>query len=191
MFLFLRTILFLLISTRFVFAADLQAIKFEQVGELSKLRFDFNKDEDLYVTKVNESRAAARILANAESREDFADVSFAGWCVDWMDDTDPNSVKQNRGGIYVKTVTFGAPNTRSNSFEHTYVVAVGPQHVDHGCVESLIHDDLLLLSGRSTTGNTVPWMYSKHHGALVLPHIEVTVASIIYSFTVTVTIALK
>ena len=123
------------------------------------------------VTKLRESMAAARILENSGRRDDCAEVTVTTYAIEWNDDCEPNNVKQHQGGIFVSSFTFASLPSLRNSLNHTYIVAVGPQHVSHECVERRIAKDLRILSGREP-GIPAPRFYSKKHGGIVVPHLE-------------------
>ena len=123
------------------------------------------------VTKLRESLAAARILENCGRRDDRGEVTVATYAVEWNDDCEPNNVKQHQGGIFVSSFTFASLPTQRNSLNHTYIIAVGPQHVSHECVERRIAKDLRVLAGREE-GVPAPRFYSKKHGGVVVPHLE-------------------
>ena len=123
------------------------------------------------VTKLRESMAAARILENSGRRDDSGQVTVTTYAIEWNDDCEPNNVKQHQGGIFVSSFTFASLPSQRNSLNHTYIVAVGPQHVNHECVERRIAKDLRILSGREA-GVPAPRFYSKKHGGIVVPHLE-------------------
>ena len=130
------------------------------------------KATPLKVTKLRESLAAATILENSGRRDDKAEVTLTTYAIEWKDDCDYNNVKQNQGGIFVSSFTFASLPALRNSLSHTYIVAVGPQHVSHECVEQRMADDLRILAGREP-GIPAPRFYSKKHGGIVVPHLEI------------------
>ncbi len=90
----------------------------------------------------------------------------ATYFYEWFDDCDPNHNKKLRGGVYVKTVTFMAPAGLHNSMAYTYVIALGPEHVDHECVEKCFLQDLKTLADEKIA------FWSPKDGKLVFYHIE-------------------
>ena len=123
------------------------------------------------VTKLSESLAAGTILQNSRNRNDGAKITITTYGIEWKDDCEPNNIKQHQGGIFVSTFTFASPPPQRNSLNHTYVVAVGPQHVNHDCVERKIARELRILCGREP-GVPAPRFYSKKHGGILTIHLE-------------------
>jgi hypothetical protein len=99
---------------------------------------------------------------NAYNRQIVADYNV--WIYEWSDDFEPNSslTKSNRGGVWVKTMTFGPPDTHRHLMAYTYPVAIGPKNKSHEEVEIILRDDLLKMS--SPAG--IP-IYSKVHGGII------------------------
>lgn len=86
------------------------------------------------------------------------------WMNEWSDDADPNnSIKNNRGSLWFKSVTICPTREMFHSMSHTYPLAMGHKSADHEHVGRLLRDDLLMLGAREG----VP-MYSKRHGGIVL-----------------------
>ena len=123
------------------------------------------------VTKLGESLAAATILQNKKDREDAAQISLTTYAIEWKDDCEPNNIKQHQGGVFVSTFNFATLPSQRNSLNHTYVVAVGPQHVNHDCVEQKMARELRILSGQDP-GVAAPTFYSKKHGGILAVHLE-------------------
>jgi hypothetical protein len=85
------------------------------------------------------------------------------WLTEWSDDFEPNdSVKSNRGSVWLKTLTVSPRFGSRHKLLHTYPLAIGGKKVDHEAVEILLSKNLLQLS---SPGGVV--MYSKRHGGLV------------------------
>jgi hypothetical protein len=53
---------------------------------------------------------------------------------EWSDDFEPNNVKDNRGGIWLKTITLSL-TTNTTTHEHTYLLALGRKDACHDEVE--------------------------------------------------------
>ena len=105
--------------------------------------------------------------SNAKMNSSEQGKRICSYCIDWYDGCDPNSsTKQNRGSVWVKTITFGAPRKDRNSFHHTYVIAVGPDHVGHRVVEEQFQQELEYMKQQDLR------IYSKAHCAFVSVHME-------------------
>ena len=91
-------------------------------------------------------------------------VFYDLWMNEWSDDADPNnSIKNNRGSLWFKSVTISPTRDMIHSMSHTYPLALGHKNADHEHVGRLLREDLLSLGAREG----VP-MYSKRHGGIVL-----------------------
>ena len=66
----------------------------------------------------------------------------------------------------MKTVTFGAPRKDRNSFHHTHVIAVGPDHADHRVVEAQFKQELDYMRDNDLH------IHSKAHGGFLSVHVE-------------------
>lgn len=102
------------------------------------------------VTRLEESQCAARVYkACADQRDTSMSeeiVTCTSFLVEWFDDCEPNSnIKNNRGGVYLKTVTFGQPKTKSNDLRYTYLIAVGPKGETESIADKRFVEDLQLL----------------------------------------------
>ncbi|KAL7558015.1 hypothetical protein ACA910_005496 [Epithemia clementina (nom. ined.)] len=108
--------------------------------------FNRKDNKDLY---PNSCRVSLEQSAKAdEIREDVLsqdyDVNYPVlplYCICWSDDCDPNGTnKNNRGSIWVKTVTISPP--KSDCWRNTYVLGVGHKGDDHSVVESSYNDEI-------------------------------------------------
>lgn len=84
------------------------------------------------VTRLEQSQGAARVYKTCSDRGDTTIreevVTCTSFLLEWFDDCEPNSnIKANRGGVYLKSITFGQPKTKSNDLRYTYLIAVGPK----------------------------------------------------------------
>lgn len=86
------------------------------------------------------------------------------WIFLWSDDFEPNSslTKSNRGGVWVKTMTIGPPDTHRHLMAYTYPIAMGPKNSNHEEAEELLSADFKRLA--SPEGVVV---YSKVRGGFV------------------------
>ncbi|KAL7566086.1 hypothetical protein ACA910_009872 [Epithemia clementina (nom. ined.)] len=121
--------------------------------------FNRKDNKDLY---PNSCRVSLEQSAKAdEIREDVLsqdyDVNYPVlplYCICWSDDCDPNGTnKNNRGSIWVKTVTISSP--KSDCWRNTYVLGVGHKGDDHSVVESSYNDEIKELS----SPNSKRWFY--------------------------------
>ncbi|KAL7556821.1 hypothetical protein ACA910_002298 [Epithemia clementina (nom. ined.)] len=121
--------------------------------------FNRKDNKDLY---PNSCRVSLEQSAKAdEIHEDVLsqdyDVNYPVlplYCICWSDDCDPNGTnKNNRGSIWVKTVTISSP--KSDCWRNTYVLGVGHKGDDHSVVESSYNDEIKELS----SPNSKRWFY--------------------------------
>ena len=118
------------------------------------------------ITNARESPVAHQIWRNGKEKHG-SEPFLCSYFVEWYDDLDPNSsIKGNRGGVWVKTVTFGASNGQRNSLFHTYIVACGPKDASHEAVEAAFLEDVKKLSTEKMK------FYSKAIGGAAYFHIE-------------------
>ena len=78
----------------------------------------------------------------------------------WSDDFEPNSTKDNRGSVWVMTMTIATPTNNHHTTYNTYVVAVGKKGVDHTPVYDRVMTDLEELA----TDDRISLYYSKVGG---------------------------
>ena len=72
--------------------------------------------------------------------------------VTWSDDFEPNSMsKNNRGSVWIKTLTFFTKNSFSNSLENTYPISIALKKENHDDIERLFIKELNEL--KSNKGN--------------------------------------
>ena len=69
----------------------------------------------------------------------------------WSDDFEPNNLKDNRGSVWIQTLSIQTSGSGDLKNHHVYPIAVGPKNHDHFNVMSLIWDDLKLLKSASGT----------------------------------------
>jgi hypothetical protein len=60
----------------------------------------------------------------------------------WSGDFEPHSTKDNRGSIWVMTITIAAPHDNYHTTYNTYVVSIGKKGVDHTPVYDRVMVDL-------------------------------------------------
>lgn len=122
------------------------------------------------VRRTNESKAASEIFKRAKKKveESDADMPFVLYLVEWFDDLDPNSsTKNHRGGVFIKTITIGCTKGDRNSYNNTYVVAVGPKDADHEEVQKIHAAEMIKLRNENVR------CFSKKLGGVVNVHVEV------------------
>jgi hypothetical protein len=81
-----------------------------------------------YQEIVQEARIAH---ASPQEQDDLVVLTIN----EWSDDFEANTVKQNRGGIWLKTITISL-TTSTTTHEHTYLVALGRKDSCHDVVET-------------------------------------------------------
>ncbi|KAL7577459.1 hypothetical protein ACA910_004742 [Epithemia clementina (nom. ined.)] len=137
--------------------------------------FNRKDNKDLY---PNSCRVSLEQSAKAdEIREDVLsqdyDVNYPVlplYCICWSDDCDPNGTnKNNRGSIWVKTVTISSP--KSDCWRNTYVLGVGHKGDDHSVVESSYNDEIKELS----SPNSKSWFYYHLEKKMVRVHVRTMV----------------
>ena len=55
----------------------------------------------------------------------------------WSDDAETNSLLQNRGSIWIQSVTISTPSNEMNSVDNTCVISIGPKEGNHDFVEKI------------------------------------------------------
>ena len=87
----------------------------------------------------------------------------------WSDDFDPNSsIKSNRGGVWIRTVTFITQTFKENRLDDTYAISIGLKEQSHDIVEAEFVNELEeLRSGRNNT------FFSKEKQCNVKVHFEI------------------
>lgn len=102
------------------------------------------------VTRLEESQGAAKVYKTCSDAGDTIVseeiVTFTSFLLEWFDDCEPNSnIKNNRGGVTLKSVTFGQPKNKSNDLCYTYLIAVGPKGVTDEIADKRFIQDLQIL----------------------------------------------
>ena len=83
-------------------------------------------------------------LANPDVPKDELVVLMG---VTWSDDFDPNSsIKANRGGVWIRTVTFVSESFHSNRLDDTYTISIGQKQDNHDPIEERFKKELHDLS---------------------------------------------
>ena len=92
--------------------------------------------------------------------------------VQWSDDFDPNSFcKNNRGSVWIKTLTFFSSDYDSNKIENTYPLSIGLKKDNHDIIEQAMIKELFdLKSGKDNI------FYSKALNKNVHVHFEIIVS---------------
>ena len=92
--------------------------------------------------------------------------------VQWSDDFDPNSFcKNNRGSVWIKTLTFFSSDYHSNKIENTYPLSIGLKKDSHDIIEQAMIKELFdLKSGKDNI------FYSKALNKNVHVHFEIIVS---------------
>ena len=105
-------------------------IKFDFICEVS------NPDNSVppSVKKLSESKRASKIYECVKRRKN-GEGSLVLWIVKWSDDAEMNSLLQNRGSIWIQSVTISTPSNKMNTVDNTCVIAIGPKEGNHDCVE--------------------------------------------------------
>jgi hypothetical protein len=102
-------------------------------------------------------------VAGTEAALQVTPIDIYLWLAEWSDDFEPNnSIKGNRGSVWIKTLTVSPRPGSRHKLLHTYPIAVGSKKADHEPLEDIVAANLSLLS--SPVGVV---MYSKSLGGLV------------------------
>ena len=117
------------------------------------------------VRQFSESAAAAAICRRG--RDNGAQVIPVG--LEWFDDLDPRRSKQNRGSVWLKTITFLSSTCR-NSQQNTYAIGISHKKSNHDMVDAFHAKELAELKERPH------FFYSKKHGGVVQVHFELLVS---------------
>jgi hypothetical protein len=100
------------------------------------------------------------------------DIHIDLWMSEWSDDFEPNdSIKGNRGSVWIKTLTVAPDPDSRHKHQHTYPIAIGHKSADHEEVERLLKEDFLKLG---TLDGIV--MYSKKYQGLVRVRAKILVS---------------
>ena len=121
------------------------------------------------VTSSAESQAAQDVYRNAVTNG-LPDDGLVIYWKEWFDDMDPNHNKDDRGSVWVKTITFGKSFGNRNDPDCTYVVALGPKKANHNVVEAFHAEDMLEMK------QNLHYCYSKRHNREVAVHAELPVS---------------
>ena len=87
------------------------------------------------VKKLSESKRASKIC-ECVKRSKNGEGSLVLWIVKWSDDAEMNSLLQNRGSIWIQSVTTSIPSNEMNTVDNTHVIAIGPKEGNHDFVEN-------------------------------------------------------
>lgn len=102
------------------------------------------------VTRLEECKVAAKVFKTCSDQEETSIseeiVTCTSFLLEWFDDCEPNSnIKNNRGGVTLKSITFGQPKTKSNDLRYTYLIAVGPKNETETIADKRFIEELKLL----------------------------------------------
>jgi hypothetical protein len=75
-------------------------------------------------------------------------------CVDvWFDDCDPNNQsKNNRGSVFLRTITFSPSCQMRNNLRNTYPYAVGPKACSRSAVDKRFQEEVSFINGFDENG---------------------------------------
>ena len=66
--------------------------------------------------------------------------------IEWADEMEPSrSIKDNRGGAWMKTITISPNKDRIGSFDNTYAISIGPAGDSHEEIEELYAEEITRL----------------------------------------------
>ena len=88
---------------------------------------------------------------------------------EWSDDFDPSSssTRNNRGSVWMKSVTISPPSHQLHSLQYTYPIAIGKKASSHRKIENLFAAEMLELSSGENN-----WFYSRSLKKSVRVHIQ-------------------
>ena len=129
-----------------------------------------NLQHSAVVTKLSGSRMASSLYRDAINKYGSGNC-YTLWFNEWSDDFEPNSMsKNNRGSVWIKSITISCPFDNRNSYSNTYPIAVGPKGVSHEQVEAELAKEMAELAGNESAsdyfirGSNVP--VSVHAGMM-------------------------
>jgi hypothetical protein len=67
------------------------------------------------------------------------------WLMVWSGDFEPNTIKKNRGSMWIKTVTPCPLPVNLHSMSHTFPIAMGLKSASHEAVEKKFAEELYKL----------------------------------------------
>ena len=106
----------------------------------------YNYDDEP-VTTLNESKRAQQIRQKALQLNQYNPHTYVISLTDWHDDFEPNTqAKQNKGSVWVHSVTIGSPRHLTKARYNTCVLAIGPKGSSHENVLKRFYDELSTLS---------------------------------------------
>jgi len=120
------------------------------------------------VRKVRECKESKALYNRSQSLSEIPDIVISIFV--WSDAFEPNtSSKQNRGSVYLKTVSFVRPEfSTANPNAYTYCVAVGPVKSDREVVERKFYEEL-----ESFSTTPLPRFFSKEENKVCTVYLEV------------------
>ena len=69
-----------------------------------------------------------------------------GWTIvitDWHDDFEPNTqAKQNRGSVWVHSITFLGPSESKNKAKYSYPIAFGNKSSNHDHILAMLRSEI-------------------------------------------------
>ena len=100
-------------------------------------------------TSITDSKISQEVHERAKKLHTDCDegevVTLLG--ITWSDDFDPNSsIKSNRGGVWIRTITLISESYEENSLENTYPISIGLKGENHDMIESEFAKELEDLS---------------------------------------------
>ena len=101
-----------------------------------------------FVTKLSECNHSQKIYSNAMQCNSEDVPPLVLYFNEWSDDFDPSSssTRNNRGSVWMKSVTIAPPPDQLHSLKYTYPIAIGRKSSSHHVVEQRFAQETLELA---------------------------------------------
>jgi len=95
------------------------------------------------ISTMSQSSRAQEILQQCNNQFTNQPQRHILYLIEWSDDFEPSSsIKDNRGGAWMKTITISPKLSNIGLPDNTYVIAIGPSGESHEEVEGLFSEEL-------------------------------------------------
>ena len=116
-----------------------QGLKLEDIVISGNTSIVYNPDDP--VTKFTESKYMMNLKMTLQENLDGDTVLLLNM-TEWSDDFDPNSIKRNKGSIWIKTLTVSLPSDDNETVVNTYPIALGLKGDSHLIAEEFFRDEI-------------------------------------------------
>ena len=128
-----------------------------------------SQSENPLVAKLSECKVSQSIFDNASLRNVGTEQPIVLYFNEWSDDFDPSSssTRNNRGSVWMKSVTISPPSHQLHSLQYTYPIAIGKKASSHESVEERFASEVIELSSGDNN-----WFYCESLKKSVRVHVE-------------------